>query len=894
MAHTPLYKRLKNRGTSFYAFPGAAEDISASYQNENFRMYFSNYVLLNFPKQNLSSDGATNSIYFNFGTFSVSELSSPADDYSDSLIESLRNYVANFEVVMKSSKLNNTEFYYDHNDTTTPTEKIFWKWCKKLNLFDLEVASDSDEYFGNLQEFGRNNLTNDEYFREYLWREREIFDYETVTFYETSNPSHTGKLEIEIKGATTLKVGDIIEFIDPSSYTSGDLARDSGLTTLISSLSLARCKVVYKTTSSGNDIIIVDLYVAAALNPNLSSTINLVYHRLVQYIGNVNGVNNVQESDRSYTEVWAQIPDNTGQTPDVLFRTRVDKNYRPGISFPILPIQIQAEIAGAENFKNPIVNSPQDYPGSYFGQFDNSFYTYQISTGDPSRRRGDFFGISGDINNFSVSSSKLDGLTVDFDRDHYVKMNSRNQEIRTFDEFNMLNVNGDSPKDFEFNAILWYYDVLDSSGNISKNLYGITFLDNPNSNPLPSEVGYRLPTLSKLCANSNQDGVSDAFNLILNFQITNDNPQDTYNPDAINSLFNFNLFNEAMRKLSGANKSFLQILIDQGRIQDEILNLKTLLYSQTQVDEINQKINFLENLLRLYSSNQIVGSDTISVRSVIQGGNSYVALDSIDGKYNPVEVVRTTDMFNVSGPVSYLIKPSQNKDFLLKVINDDINPQFLGQNIRLNLTIDRDLDFGQTVDIIVDSSDTATQNKQLDIFIRTDFALSPLTQGLELPIYYNISTNATNTAKKFKNFGFSPNFNQNVLLFSDYSLLVPFYEPNTLIKKTMKVGDYVLFEDFVVGSASTVDFSGQYKLLNIDANDPKMWFDLSDNPIVTNYIFGSGISFPICLDNYLCNAFTIKYNKGYKISITRTAKRLTGNVSNDYQIVTQKFYEDKI
>ena len=55
MAHTPLYKRLKNRGTSFYAFPGAAEDISASYQNENFRMYFSNYVLLNFPKQNLSA-----------------------------------------------------------------------------------------------------------------------------------------------------------------------------------------------------------------------------------------------------------------------------------------------------------------------------------------------------------------------------------------------------------------------------------------------------------------------------------------------------------------------------------------------------------------------------------------------------------------------------------------------------------------------------------------------------------------------------------------------------------------------------------------------------------------------------------------------------------------------
>jgi hypothetical protein len=36
MASTPLYKRLKTNGTSFYAFPGAAEDISAAYQNANY------------------------------------------------------------------------------------------------------------------------------------------------------------------------------------------------------------------------------------------------------------------------------------------------------------------------------------------------------------------------------------------------------------------------------------------------------------------------------------------------------------------------------------------------------------------------------------------------------------------------------------------------------------------------------------------------------------------------------------------------------------------------------------------------------------------------------------------------------------------------------------------
>ena len=30
MASTPLYKGLKSNGTTFYAFPGAAEDISAA------------------------------------------------------------------------------------------------------------------------------------------------------------------------------------------------------------------------------------------------------------------------------------------------------------------------------------------------------------------------------------------------------------------------------------------------------------------------------------------------------------------------------------------------------------------------------------------------------------------------------------------------------------------------------------------------------------------------------------------------------------------------------------------------------------------------------------------------------------------------------------------------
>ena len=52
-----------------------------------------------------------------------------------------------------------------------------------------------------------------------------------------------------------------------------------------------------------------------------------------------------------------------------------------------------------------------------------------------------------------------------------------------------------------------------------------------------------------MVSTDDQDGNSYAFSLNLNFNIINDNPQDTYNPEAINSLFSMNLFNQAMAPL---------------------------------------------------------------------------------------------------------------------------------------------------------------------------------------------------------------------------------------------------------------------------------------------------------------------------------------------------------
>lgn len=885
MASTPLYKRLKQKGTSFYAFPGASEDISAAYSNPNFKMYFSKYILLDLPAENLVSGTNSNPIYFDFdSSFFKSALSTTSTNYGDQLIESLRNYVANHEVVMKESRLNNTDFYYNNNDISTPTEKIFWKWCKKMNLFDLEPASPTDEYFGNLDEFSRNNLTDDEYFPEYLWKEREVNSYTIVSYKETTNPSFTGQLEIEILETSNFKVGDIILFSDETNYSSGIFTPSSSPITDINGIRAVVELVVPKTISTNEKIILNLLSPGLTTLTSNGGEVELFYHRLVQYVGEVNGTNNVSEANESYTEVWAHIPAHTGQTPDVLFRTKVDSNYKPGLSFPILPSQIQTEIIGGENFTNPLVSTPQNYPGTQYGQFDNNLYTYQVSNGDALRRSGDYFGYFGDINNTTVVTDNLDGLTIDFNRNHYVKMNSIGSEISNFDQFNALTVGNEPPKDFKFNAILWYYTLEDVNGNSTENLYGISFLGNPDDNPVESEVGIRVPTYTKLVATDTQDGTSYQFSLNLNFLISNENTRDLFNPEAINSLFSFNLYNEAMRKLNAVNSSFMNILVNQNELSQEFEELRQLIYTQTQLETINSKLTFFEELLKLYQTNQIASSNTISASNVIVEGKSFVLLESKDTKYGKVDLIRTTNMFNTQGNIPIEANIPENKDYLIKILNDDTNNITLPDPQKLTLILNRDLDKNQTVDIVIDSTDSSTENKKLDIFIRNNNVLTPLFEVLDLPVYYNQLISGPNFSKKWSKIDFNIDFSRNITINPDYSLELPLQENGNMVFNSFSQGDVICIENFTVGTSEFANISGQYEVLSVGATNSCIYLDMSGNKNVTDYNFAF---LPIVLNDNLSyilyNKPYLRLNRGYSIKITRVSDTIS-NVSNTYDV----------
>jgi hypothetical protein len=891
MASTPLYKALKSNGTSFYAFPGASEDISAAYQNSNYKMYFSKYVLLNLPKQNTvpGSGSASKPVYFDFdNSFKRSNAATPTTNYSEAMIESLRNYVANQEVVIRESRLNNTKYYYDTNALETTTEKIFFKWCKKLGIIDFEPAVPEDEYFSSLSEFNSRSTSDDEYFPEFLWKERSVVSYGGVGFNESAVTN--GFLEVTFEGTTNFRVGDLVNIygVTEDSQLFDDLSNEgydstNGLNTTVLSITPA-------SSTEGQKITFNIPYTSSASGSVPIGYVELIYDRLIQYVGEVNGISNVQEANRSYTEVYAHIPDHTGQTPDILFRTLIDNNYGPNLSFPILPSQYQPEIMGAELFNSPIVSTPQNYPGSYLGQFDTLDFTYETATGDFARRSGNYFGVTGDINNPIVDGSTLDGVTLDFNINHYVKMNLPRKSLTNFDQFNAQQTNNQPPVDFEFNAILWYYTVENSNGESRTNLYGISFLDHPDNNQVDSEIGLRFPSYKKLVSNGSQDGTSYAFSLNLNFNIINENPIDTYNPEAINSLFSMNLFNDSMKKLSSINDSFLNIISEQISVNDEISNIKSLLYTQTDINVLNTKIKNLENLLRLYSTNQMISSDTILINTV-PGTPPLISLNSIETTYSNTDVYNTSQLYSAQGIIPLNLSVTQNRSFLIKIVNNDSVDIDLPNNDKLTVVFDRDLYLKQSVDIIIDSDQFSTQNKKLDIYMRSEFSTSTnpvevlLIGGIDLPVYYNSTTQLQNSSYIWDDFKFNIDFNQKINLVTGNKLEVPFIENSYLINNSIKPGDTLKLNNFFVGTSSVYNFSGQYVVDSlIGSTSSYVSFDISSN--VDLVAFGASASLPLQIhgtsSSMLSNLPYFSLNKGKKIRITRISNSDT--LSERYHI----------
>ena len=557
--------------------------------------------------------------------------------------------------------------------------------------------------------------------------------------------------------------------------------------------------------------------------------------------------------------------------------------------FPILPSQYQPEILGAELFNSPIVSNPQNYPGNFYAQFDSQFeYTYRTSDGDSIRRSGEYFGFTGDITAPVVDASFIDGLSLDFDTTHYVKMNIIDNEMTTFDQFNAMMINNLPPQDFDFNAILWYYTVEDNNGNTATNLYGISFLDNPDNNIIEEEAGIKIGTAKKLVATDTQDGTAYSFSLNLNYNIINENPQDTFNPSAVNSLFSFNLFNEAMSRLAQTNDSFTEIIAEQNSLKQELSNLKQLVYTQADFANINSKFTFLESLVRSLQSIQVQSSDTIKVvENGAVTGFPTVQLQNVDPSYYTIYNIATNDLYDDSGSTPLRLVVPENKNFLVTITNDDVTSQTLPNNDKLLVYLDRDLDYKQSVDVVVNSTATATQNKQFEFYISySDTTLPVITRAIgpvDLPIYYNITTQRSNLASNSESLEFEVSLTGTLEISSASFLTLPILNiSSTILGNTVTKGETFQLKNMLVGTSSVIDMSGQYVVESVSGTN--IILDLSSSQLVKNWVSENVISTTLSLNDKIVSKPILALNKGSKWRITRITSNETDVFGNRYLI----------
>tara|TARA_R110000772_G_scaffold3193_4_gene11538 strand:- start:5903 stop:8527 length:2625 start_codon:yes stop_codon:yes gene_type:complete len=868
---TPLYKSLKTNGTTIYAFPGAEEDINQI--GDNYKLSFTKFSLLNLPK--VQTALTNEPVTWDFENSFYGASPQPATNYADRTINSLRNYVANHEVTIRSTKISDTEYFYDNSVLQTNTEKIFFKWAKKMNLIQFEKATDGDEYFAGLDDFTSNNPNDNEYLREFLWKEREVSDNSLYIFYETAT-SHTNKLEVEYNGTINYKVGDWVEFTDVENVNFPVIVKYAEV-----------LQVIVPSGSNGYRVVFDVTYTGSQQSETVGYS-KLIYNRLVRYIGEIQGNNNVVSNNISYDQIMAFVADNAGETPDVLFRTKTDNNYGPDLRFPILPAQYQPEIIGAEHFNSPILKNPENYPGDQYAQYDNDdnldSYDYLSKSGDELRRTGDYFGVTGDINNVVFDSDNLDGIQMDFNTSHYVKMNVFGDEITNFDEFNTRKVNGEFPSDFEFNAILWYYQVTDSKGNSATNLYGISFLDHPDNDQ--TNTGTQFPGLRKIAASDLQDGVAYQFSLNKHTTITTETPQPVFDNSYINNLFGMSLFNEAMRRLVVFNDSAMNIIAENEQIFTEINNLKQLVYTATSIETINTRIAQLNDLLQLYSTNQMVSTTSIRVEKDDTVSPPEIKLYNIEGRYYTLTSLDTINLYNDDGNIPKAAEVPEGKDFLVNLTNNDTITQELPDDQNLIVFLNRDLYYRQTVDFIIDGSIDSIENKQLDILITYDNGnnipvLRKAVENLDLPVYYNVKFQDQNTAY---------NWNQVQQDLNSFKLNS---DGETVGMSASRVsglnkGDSILVENTYFGTGdSAIKVDGQYVIDSI--NGLTINVDYLQNDNLTSYInqeilAGNLSSGDIITDYSSMGIFRL--NKGYKVSITRIDESNTSTFEDRYLILT--------
>ena len=334
------------------------------------------------------------------------------------------------------------------------------------------------------------------------------------------------------------------------------------------------------------------------------------YQKVVQFIGDIDVINNVEKGGDSYTEIYIYVPTQVGNTPTVLFKTTSDANYQPdmiaqGSSEYIvgrdintvhpegLDIRAYYDVDDQINWTDPDADWMNDpYPQTV----TNAYFTEPTTFTDPinddiKKYPADYSNPSG-FSGVAYRRSRLDGVGIDFEPNDYAAIVA-DPTVDTVMQFN----GSDQAGNFDFNAVLVYYDLYDVSNPLEKstNLYGILLLDNVTLTP---SGGY-IQRTPKYKPNPLTGENGNSYGFKLNLRIDASTLTTGVN-SIVNeySTFSTGQFVEAVAELQQSVKFFESQQLKFTSLDTRVNALENRATTIPDIQSINAKVDQLETNLQ--------------------------------------------------------------------------------------------------------------------------------------------------------------------------------------------------------------------------------------------------------------------------------------------------------
>lgn len=457
-----------------------------------------------------------------------------------------------------------------------------------------------------------------------------------------------------------------------------------------------------------------------------------LYKRVVQYIGEIDFTNNHFNPTNSNTEVYVHIPTEIGRLPKVLFKVLEDENYhfgmtvkRPETKYPLDDEYISGvnyndiHPAGLDihafydndsgfgptlNITSTAIELYRKIIGAADSQTDidtyyirdawwythttevNCYYTQPDTARDPTNddlaiytSRGAAVGVNKNQAATRFRRSRLDAVQIDWDIDSY---RQTTPDAYTFQELAAI----EGTKDFQFNAILIYYDlyefadpnvtapevnvndegqtvgvILPETRVLATNLFGVLFIDNVENN-LSEGAGY-IPRLTKYRPNDVVKHQGNEYAIKINLKL-NTSPYNTgIKVETVisdSNLISMAIYGDALNQMRTIVDSHVTNAIGLEYLKQEFQKLQNLYPSTVagQITQIMARLTVLEQILGNVNNLNIV-SDISDIQNLVIAYRSEL-LNLLNG--NTIDSTLLFDMdFFRSGPGIILDKSRSNQ-----------------------------------------------------------------------------------------------------------------------------------------------------------------------------------------------------------------------------------------